>query len=226
FERIAYVKHLAQIKYLGFLTNAQWLHKVGIDKLLDSGIDWLSISMSFAGREEFRECVGVDRYEQTLENIITLIEKNNMRGRKVEIGFSVKPARSGTVRIIKNPDFKRVNSVMDNALYNEVVRQGFCVDDWQGKVELPDFLKKRPILPRFFHPCKLLYDSLIVFSDGTIGVCPCRDFEAESALILGHIKDMSIPQAWGGEKIKIMRDDWRKKNKIPAICKVCSHYIY
>jgi len=226
FSRIRYVRQFPEIQFLGFVTNAQWLHTIDIDTFIDSGITWLAISMAFAGRQRFHEFFGVDRYEQTLKNIITLIEKNNMRRKKIEICFSIKPTKGKLEEIIENPDFKTVDSLMGHTLYPEVIKQGLCVDDYLGIVKLPVYLKRRPRLPRFFRPCKLLYNSLIVFSNGTIGACPCRDFEANSDLILGHIESVSLPEVWQGERIHSIRSLWRKKNKVPSICKTCTHYLY
>lgn len=225
-SRIRYVTQFPQIQTLGFITNLQWLHTIDIDELLDSGITWLAISTVFSGREKFLEFFKVDRYEQTIKNIIALLKANNARNKRLVIKFSIKPTNEPLKDIMQHPDFKIIDSLTDHVLSASLREQGLCVDDWLGAVKLPSYLWRRPRYPRFFRPCKLLYGSLMIFSNGTIGACPCRDFEAESDLILGHIGSVSLQEVWQGETIETIRSHWRKKNKIPNICRACSHYVY
>jgi radical SAM protein with 4Fe4S-binding SPASM domain len=225
-SRIRHVKQFPQIKSVGFVTNLHWLHNMDMAEFLNSGIDWLSISAIFSGREKFLEFFGVDRYSQTLDNIVRLIQENKNHGNRIEIKFSIKPTREDIRETYRHEDFKMVDKLTGGALSRELVNQGLCVDDWTGRVKLPAYLRKRPLLPRFFAPCKLLYNSLIIFSNGNIGICPCRDFEADSELILGHIAESNLKEVWVGEKIKSIIRGWAKKNRIPQICRVCSHYIY
>lgn len=224
-DRARYVRQFSQIDSLGFFTNLHWLHTIDINGLLDS-ITWLAISVAFSGRQKYLEFFGVDRYEQTLQNVLTLIKKNNARKRKIELKFSLKPTSQSIDEVINSGDFKMVDSLTDGALSMVFIQQGLCVDDWLGQVSLPAYLWKRPLLPRAFRPCRLLYNSLIIFSNGNIGACPCRDFEAQSDLILGNIANTTLQEVWLGERIRSIRSLWRKKNKVPSICKVCAYYLY
>lgn len=225
-QRARYIKEFPQFKSLGFVTNLQWLHKFDINEFLDAGFTWLSISTTLSGRQRYLEFFGVDRYEQTLNNIIHLIQENNKRKNKIVLLFSIKPANESIKDIVSHPDFKMIASKLDFSLAKQVKNYGLCVDDWSGAVKLPDYLKKRPLYPRAFRPCRLLYSRLMIFSNSNIGICSCRDFEADSELILGNAKDISLKQAWAGEKIAYIRSNWRGKNKIPKICKYCAHYLY
>jgi radical SAM protein with 4Fe4S-binding SPASM domain len=225
-ERDRYVRQFPQIKSLGFVTTLQWLHKFDIDNFFESGITWLCISTMFLGREKYMELFGVDNYGQVLKNIITLIEKNKKWQNKISIGFSLKPAGEPIKTIINHPDFKLVDKLTNGQLLNDVKSMEFFVDDWSGVVKLPAYLRKRPLYPRLFRPCRLLCNSLIVFSNGKVGLCPCRDFEADSDLILGDITKDYLNKLWNAQKHTSLLNDWRKKNIIPAICKKCLHYVY
>lgn len=90
-----------------------------------------------------------------------------------------------------------VASLLDFDLVKQVKKYGLCVDDWSGAVKLPSYLRKRPLYPRAFRPCGMLYTALMVFSNGKIGVCSCRDFETNSELILGNARDTTIKEVWG-----------------------------
>jgi len=225
-ERAGYVKQFPQLKELGFVTNMQWLHKFNMDEFFDFGITWLIISAAFSGRQKYFEFFGVDCYEQTFKNIVELIEENKKRKNKIRISFSIKPTNEPIDALMGHPDFKLVNILMDGALVG-LLKYGLgSVDDWFGNVKLPAYLKKSPFYPKLFYPCKILYGNIIVFSNGKAGACPCRDFEANSELIVGNIRNDSLEELWNGEKIKRIRDNWRKRNIIPDICKHCRSYIF
>ena len=166
------------------------------------------------------------KYDQTLSNIKLLIEENNKRDKKITYFFSIKPTDEPIEDVINHPDFKLINSMVEQDLVASLNEGGFYVDDWLGTVTLPPYLKKRPLYPRAFRPCRLLYGGLMLYSNGNVGACSCRDFEANSELILGNVADESLPEMWDGEKLASIRSNWLKKNKVPEICKSCRHYLY
>lgn len=225
-ERARYVKQFPQIKSLGFVTNLQWLHKFDMDEFFNSGINWVAISTVLSGREKYLEFFGVDRYVQTVKNIIGIIEENNKRGICINIMLSIKPTNEPVDDVIKHPDFRMINSLVTVNLVNQIKNQSFYADDWVGTVRLPSYLKRRPLYPRFFRPCAFFYGGLMLFSNGNIGVCLCRDFEANSELILGNAREATLKELWTSNKLAHIRSDWRRINKIPDICRHCAHYVY
>jgi radical SAM protein with 4Fe4S-binding SPASM domain len=128
--------------------------------------------------------------------------------------------------ILGHPDFIEINNLMGGGLEQQVRKRSFIVDDWQGAVRLPAYLKKRPLNPRAFRPCVMLYNKLMVYSNGKVSACACRDFEADSGLILGHAGESGILELWNSGRLRTLRRDWRWKNRVPQICKSCRHYLY
>lgn len=225
-ERARYVKQFPQFTSLGFVTTLQWLHRYDLNEFFESGITWLAISTSLSGREKYLEFFGVDKYEPMLKNLITLIEENNRRGKPISICLSIKPTNEPVENVREHPDFRLINSIVDQDLIESLRDQGVFVDDWLGSVTLPPYLKKRPLYPRAFRPCQLLYSGLMIYSNGNVGACSCRDFEASSELILGNVSELSLGEMWTGAKLARIRSNWLKKNKVPDICKSCRHYLY
>lgn len=225
-ERARYIKSCSRIKSLGFVTNLQRLDRFNFDEFLGCGITWLCISVSLSGRAKYLEFFGVDRYEQTLVNLEALIKANNKLKNKLALKFSIKPTDEPASAILEHPDFKRINSLLDIDLVPMIKSRNFYIDDWIGKVKLPKYLKRRPLYPRLFRPCAFLYAGLVLFSNGSIGACPCRDFEADSSLILGDIRRDGLKELWSSEKLARLRRQWRRKNIIPDICRACAHYAY
>jgi radical SAM protein with 4Fe4S-binding SPASM domain len=224
-ERARYVRQFTQVDSLGFVTNLQWLHKFDIDEFYAAGFSWLGISTVLSGREKYLDFFGVDRYGQVIKNILRLFEENKKRKNKITLRFSIKPTDEPISAVINHPDFKTINSLSQWDLVDGLKRQTFICDDWIGSVKLPTYLKKRPLYLRLFRPCRMLYDSLIVYSNGNIGACLCRDFEANSELILGNVREMAIKETWKSSKLFNIRSGWHKNNKIPQICKRCTHYL-
>ncbi|MDE3154703.1 MAG: radical SAM protein [Acidobacteriota bacterium] len=225
-ERARYVRRYPQFATLGFVTTLQWLHRFDLDEFFAAGFTWLSVSTTLSGREMYKAFFQVDKYDQMLANLVALLEENNRRGRPLNIEIAVKPTDEPLERVLAHPDFQRVNALTPQDLEETVRRQGFYVDDWLGAVTLPPYLKKRPLYPRAFRPCQLLYAGLMVYSNGKVGACSCRDFEASSDLILGHVGEQSLATLWTGERLAALREDWRRRNHVPDICRSCRHYLY
>jgi radical SAM protein with 4Fe4S-binding SPASM domain len=226
-ERARYVtRTYPQFGSLGFVTTLQWLHRFPITEFWDSGITWMAISATLSGRERYAEFFGVDKYDQMMANLLTVIEENKRRERKIGYFINIKPTNETVEAVLNHPDFQRIHGMVEQDLVAEAKSRGAYVDDWQGAVKLPPYLKKRPLYPRAFRPCVQLFSGMIVHSNGNIGACNCRDFEANSELILGNIKDSTLAELWSGEELARLRSDWRRKNKVPGICKTCRHYVY
>ena len=225
-ERARYVRRYPQFKTLGFVTTLQWLHRFDLITVFEAGLTWLSISTTLSGRQKYYEFFQVDKYDQMLDNLKLLIFENDRRGRPLNILIGIKPTDERPDDVVAHPDFVMINQLVDQDLEAGVRAGGFYVDDWLGAVKLPAYLKKRPLYPRAYRPCQLLYAGLMVYSNGKVGACACRDFEASSELILGNVQGESLESMWTGKHLADLRSDWRTRNKIPHICQSCRHYAY
>lgn len=225
-ERARYVRTFPQFKELGFVTTLQWLHRFNLSEFFEAGFTWIAVSLTLSGRRSYQEFFRVDKYDQVLTNLRALIAENERRGKPLHIGLGIKPTNEPLDEVVKHDDFIEISRLLGADLEADVRQQGFYVDDWIGAVKLPDYLKKRPLYPRAFRPCRLLYSGLMVYSNGKVGACACRDFEASSELILGNVGDVSVAEMWNGEKLKSLRLNWKRQNQVPTICQSCRHYLY
>lgn len=225
-DRARYVSDIPQIKEMGFITTLQWLHRFSLDEFFQCRFTWITISTVLSGREKYREFFRVDKYDQMLTNLVALLEENNRRGRPIGIDIQIKPTNEPVSDVLNHPDFQLVNSLSEQNLEALLNQEEYYVDDWVGAVTLPEYLRLKPLAPRAFRPCRHLNEGLLVYSNGKIGVCPCRDYEANSELVVGHVANDSLEHVWNGPKVARLRSDWARKNKVPAICKSCRHYMY
>lgn len=224
-ERAKYVKQYPQLGRLGFVTTLQWLQRFDLDEFYQY-VDWLAISLTLSGREKYQEFFRVDKYDQVLKNLLTLIEENKKRPKPIAFTLLVKPTNEPVEAVLNHPDFKMINALVEQDL-EASVRQPAQVDDWLGAVKLPEYMNKRPLIPRWHRPCALLHGGVVVYSNGNIGACSCRDFEAASKeLILGNVATDDLAGVWNGEKLNQIRAEWREHNRVPEICKTCRHYVY
>jgi MoaA/NifB/PqqE/SkfB family radical SAM enzyme len=224
-ERGKYVRRYPQFKTLGFVTTLQWLHRHDITQFIDT-FTWIGVSITLSGRLSYQQFFGVDKYEQALTNLRKLLSLIKAEKSNFYVGISLKPTDEDEEDIIKHPDFREVNSLIGGGLEDQVRNRTFFVDDWQGAVKLPAYLRKRPLYPRAFRPCSMLYGHMMVYSNGKVSACSCRDFEASSDLILGNAGETGIMKLWIGDKLSSIRRNWRLKNQVPNICKTCRHYLY
>ena len=225
-ERARYVRQFSQFDSLGFVTNLQWLQKFDINDFFSAGFTWLAISTVLSGREQYRAFFGVDRYEQVIKNILRLFEENKRRKDKITLLFSLKPTDEPIGAVLNHPDFKKINSLSEWDLVELLKNQAPVSHDWAGLVKLPPYLKRRPVYPRLFRPCGLLYGGLMVLSNGDISACACVNFASNKQLILGNIKTMTLKEARSSRKLFDLRSGWRRFNKIPQMCRRCRHYLY
>lgn len=224
-EQARYVSRFPQIVETGFNTTLQWLHRFNLDEVFSCRFKWICISTALSGRDKYREFFGVDKYDQMLTNLVALLTENNRRGRPIHLDIRIKPTNEPIDNVLGHPDFRMINSLTSQDLVKDVDRD-FGVDDWNGAVQLPSYMKMGPLIPRAFRPCCHLYEGLVVYSNGKIGVCLCRDFDATSQLTVGNVATEEIGQLWNGSKVMQLRSEWRWKNKIPEICKSCRLYWY
>ncbi len=224
-ERACYVRRYPQFEGLGFVTTLQWLHRFDLEAFLEAGFTWLGVSITLSGRETYRAFFGVDAYEQTLSNLERLLVANGQSARPMWIGIGIKPTGESARTVLRHPDYQRIRSLYGAPLDRAVRERNLFVDDWGGAVHLPRGLRRRPLVPRWRRPCRLLYSGMAIFSSGAVGACACRDFEANSELILGGVGGEPLRALWSGEKLARIRADWRERNMAPAICRRCRHYL-
>jgi radical SAM protein with 4Fe4S-binding SPASM domain len=160
---------------------------------------------------------GVDRYDSVMQNLETL-----RANRRINDRLKV------TIHVRADKPYDRTTS---SPTYRRIVKRygrGAChiecqYDNWTGFINEGD-------LPRhhtFAHvrdisePCSELYNGMIVFLNGDVGICSRRDLEAK--LVIGNIHESSLEDIWRGEKLHTIRNQWMKDN-IPTICRRCCCY--
>lgn len=224
-ERLRYASDNPELcEWLGFFSTLQWLHRFKLDDLFNSGLKWITVSITLSGGETYKEFFKVDLYEQTLDNLKLLLKENNRRGKPLRIRITIKPTDEPIESVINHPDFLQIQTLTKQNLTDEVRFSRGEIDTWSGQVSLPGYLKPKVAIRNKRVPCDFLYRGLALYSNGKLGACLCRDVEANSELIVGDLSASTVQEVWEGEKLREIRSNWTERQILPDLCKTCVHY--
>lgn len=222
-ERIRYARSFSQIKAISTVTNCLNLHKVGAQNLLSSGLSGISVSMTGFDAEMYRRIYRSGRYEQMKQNALELLRTNSLMGRPVKIMIGLRIDRP-LKDVLRYQGFNEVTELADS------IEANYYYDSWSGRIRPEALSGTMQIRPAIFHfmkrnnPCSMLYGGIGVLVDGTVTLCPCRDLNGDSDLVVGSVNASSLTDICYSEKIGKIRDDWLHGEYIPDICRDCTHY--
>ena len=219
-ERIRYARCHPQITTISMYSNLVTLNRVGAEALATSGLSSLTVSTSGFDPVMYERVYRSTRYAQMLANVKELGEVNNRLGRPLKLFVDMRVDRPLN-EVLSYPDYQEVAAIV--GVNNIGVK--FRYDSWGGKVsqsELTGNMKLRRNLRPRWSPCTELFMGPMVYWDGKVGGCNCRDVNA-SELIVGNVRDQHLADIWFGPELKQLRDEFTTP-KIKDLCKACTHY--
>ncbi|MFA5148723.1 MAG: radical SAM protein [Candidatus Omnitrophota bacterium] len=168
-----------------FNTNAMLLTDRVANKLIDAGLDRISVSFEGYTKEMYESNrVGAD-YQTVLDNI------ENLQKLKKRLNVAFPKVRIQTVML---PDIK---PIFDK--YKEF---------WSGRVDEVAFLdykemkvKKKGV--KYPWACPQIWQRMAIWWDGTI--LPCNH-DDDGLLALGNVSESSISEAWQSEELNRIRE--------------------
>lgn len=198
-EFIRYTKEKGLIDVY-FNTNAMLLDEETAKRLIDAGLDRISISCEGYTKsvyEKYRIGASYERVLFNIENIQTLKRKLGVKYPKIRIQTVMLPELENTFQEYKDFWGQRVDEV--------------------GFLDYEDINVKKGIR----HPwaCPQIWQRMGILWDGT--VLPCnKDFDA--LLSPGNILQNSIKEAWHSEKLEAMRQAHRQGKAFEiSVCDTC-----
>jgi radical SAM protein with 4Fe4S-binding SPASM domain len=217
-NKIKMAKRAKEIRHLYMYTNLIGLGNFNIKDFLLSGIDEIDVSTCICSREMYKRIFGVDRYDTVMHNLQLLLEQNKKLGHKVKINISLRCEKPYRV-VRSSPDYKYIINLYGRHL--EILDDKY--DNWTGLIKLDDLPRGQRFrkLKNMSEPCSLFYKGLIIFANGDVGACWCRDVEAR--LIVGNIYKDLLEDIWKGERLRLIRENWME-GYIPSVCRNCYQY--
>jgi len=218
-QRIKEARSRPEIARIETITNAIALKSYQFEELIHSGISRIKISTGPWDEKLYEKIYRNKSYKKMLRNVRLLLEKNVEAGCpvEIEIAFRSNLTMKETVAL---PDYKAIEYLPHLVEFNA------DFDTWTGEIKKEDLLPGMPLRPLSKleqEPCYWFYDGPVVFVDGSVGLCGCRDFNANSELVVGNIMDRSLLEIWQSQEVKELRESFRN-GKFPTICKTCSTY--
>lgn len=218
-ERIRLARSRKEIARIVTITNAVALKRDQIEPLLRSGLTSLQISTAPLDADVYERIYRSKAYGRVKRNIKLLLETNQALGCPVEIKIAFR-SHLGMRASLMFPDYR------DIAHLPHVVEFNADFDSWSGQISQQDLLpgmRLRPQSKLEKEPCYWLYDGPLVYTDGAVGLCGCRDFNADSELIVGNVADDSLLSIWRSPRVAEIRQGFRDGD-FPEICRKCTTY--
>ncbi|MBL7206069.1 MAG: radical SAM protein [Candidatus Aenigmarchaeota archaeon] len=191
------------------ITNGSLIGKVGVEKIVNSGVDEISFSIDSVNKAFFEHIRRNLNYDVVEKNLMDLIKTRK----------SKKPIVSITSVLIDR-DFKRIKNVYRK--FDKIVDYILVQfsHNWTGKQNELGSSSSGMKINKW--PCPYLWWNLMIRWDGDVSLC-CFDFD--SKIVLGNVGRQSLSDIWNGEKINKMRELHLngEKGKVD-ICKGCSVY--
>lgn len=170
-------------------TNASFLDEQRAQQLLDTGLDFLTISFEGVNKEIYERLRVKGNFEKTSANIKNVIELKKRREASTKI----------SIEIIDLPEtapyMQEFTQTMQSYAPDEIVTKVYR--NWIGYLKA----QKNLALEDHYNVCSYPWRSMALLWDGTFVPC-CVDYDGRYPL--GHVRD-GIMKAWNGEPMLKLR---------------------
>jgi len=191
-EKIKYAKSKGPI--VGFYSNASLLKPEISKKLIESGLDGITISFDAYSKEIYEKIrVGL-RFEETSDNIKSFIEmRKAMNSKTPRLSLVLVELDENRKEIKKF--YAKWKKIADSI--NIINQRNWTGDLDKGSEKSFHFKKQRR------WPCGFIWQKMVVDWNGDVVLC-CDDWNHRE--VLGNLKDKSIEDIWFGERLKQIRE--------------------
>ncbi len=212
FEMLEYVNKYPSIHPLWLSTNGNLLDELNAKKLLNSGLDFLNLSLNALDRENYKKISPKSDFNLVMKNL------NNFLSLKKKMN--------------KRKPFFRIQMIDIPIVHHQI---GKFFEEWGPKVDiinvnrLEKFIGQRDIPTNVdiidervvnTEPCKRIDRGFMyIFSNNKVGIC-ATDFNCINCI--GDVSEMSINEIWTGDVFKRLYLDIKNKryDKVP-LCYAC-----
>lgn len=216
-DMIRYAKEKKVADFVELITNGSKLCPCLNQKLIDSGIDRIRISIEALDSEGYKDICGANiEFSELLSNIKDLHDRSG----KCEIYCKIVDVAVPT-EADKNRFFELFGEICDRYFIDKVIPLWSDFDELEMNSSVTGVHGQ---VVRNVNVCPFPFYSLIINPDGEVTVC-CADWKRK--LIVGNLKTESMKEIWNGNKL---RDFWiamleGKKNCF-EMCRKCLLPMY
>lgn len=212
FERVKYM-HKKGLK-TRISTNGDLLNNENIVKMIDSGMDYIVVSVGTLNPKKYEEIRGIDNLSKVLTNLTNLKKYIDKVHSKTEVQ---------AVMIDTGNDLNREEFI--NYFHNQGINVAFHnFTNRAHSIEMDLKPKNRNLMEYKRGECKGLRRNIIILSNCEVVTC-CCDFLAQNSL--GNLRDYDYSVKKLAENGKLDKLISNLKNHIyEGACKDCTDWIY
>ncbi|HPD81837.1 MAG TPA: radical SAM/SPASM domain-containing protein [Candidatus Pacearchaeota archaeon] len=197
-EKIKYAKEKKM--YVGLYSNASLLNKDLSKKIIESGLDGITISFDGYSKETYEKIRKNLKFEITKRNVLELINiKNKMKRLNPKITLVLVELEENKKEI--GNFYKEWKEKVDSI---NIINMRNWANDIQKEGTKESFHFNKKIKRK---PCALIWLKMIVDWNGDVVLC-CDDWN--HSIILGNLKKQTIEEIWEGDKLKKIRESHKK----------------
>lgn len=213
-EMIGFAKEKDVAHFIEIITNGSLLNPELNQKLIDSKVDRIRISIEALNAEKYKSITGTEiDFAKFIENIKDLHDRSGGCEIYCKIIDAAVPSEED-----KEKFYTLFGDICDRIFIDNVIPMWSDFDELEQNVQIGKIgvhgqkVRKVTVCPYSFY-------SLIVNSDGEVTVC-CADWKRK--LVVGDLKYQSFIEIWNGEKL---RNFWvtmlRGEKNSYEMCKKC-----
>lgn len=218
-ERVRYLRQFPEIDRITVTTNGILLDKVGIEAVLDSGLDTIQISTSGFHEESYKRIYRSKAYHRMLRNVTALVEMNAAKKNPTNIWICLRSDRP-LADVMKDRDFQPILS------HNPNIDFTWAFTSAGGRItreSLPSGMKLR-VSSKKPEPCLYMYNGPIVLPDGAVSACACvAAVDALDDLCIGNILEQDLLEIYTSPRMQELRKQFWS-NALNATCRNCDMY--
>lgn len=202
-DRVKFAKDLGIAKVKIFCNGALLRGDIA-NRLMESGLDEIKISLDGANAKEFNDLrIGL-QHQQVLENTRTFKKMRDERGSgpAVVAACTLTSDKKDTEEILKG--------VVDHIDYAKL-------HNWAGGRKILGSAKVR-------RPCDRLWRTMTILVNGDVSLC-CLDYSGKE--ILGNVTQQTLKEIWTNERYQQLRA-WHRTSQqhLIPLCNNCSKCYY
>lgn len=222
-EMIRYAKQRGVSEWIEIVTNGSKLNPELNERLIESGLDRIRISIEEISEEGYREMAGANvALDQLCSNIKDIYERSVRTGGRCEVYIKTVDAAVGTKE--KEETFYRLFGDICHRIWIDHV-----IPLWSGWNDIENRFDLQRIgmhgqVSGETAVCPFPFYSLVINPDGIVTVC-CSDWLR--SLAIGDLTDQSLLEVWNGEPLRTFWTDMLSGNRNKyEMCAQCGYLRY
>ena len=216
-KRLDVIKSEPSINSVSAITNGSMVHRYSEAQLAQilAAFDRLSISIYGLDAEEYELMTRKNQYDRMVEGMIRLLALGGTN----KVLLAIRHLKPRTPEQVQSWLAQIAVRAGVKGIQHSSTRHYANWSILDTSKPLPYDAEWMPLRENH-RQCAMPLVSAQVLSDGTVSFCACMDFDGNSDLVLGNIRDVTLAELLDTEKVWKLWN-WAAKG-VPNFCKTCT----